>query len=238
MWKEALIGLLFPRRCPVCGEIVVPKGKLICPQCRKKLSDVSGATCMKCGKELAEPDSEYCLVCRKHPRSFEYGAALFHYNEVSARSMVQIKYKNKREYLDFYSREMVDRLGPKIRRMHADALLPVPVHPARRRARGYNQAEELALRISAQMGIPVYKNLLIREKKTAPQKELTPGERLRNLEQAFAVKTDLIPEGLESVILVDDIYTTGSTIEACTRALHRAGIPKVYFIALCIGGDR
>lgn len=237
-WKEQAVGVLFPRRCPVCGEIVMPKGELICPGCRGLLRDVKGNLCLKCGKELVNEDGEYCFGCMRHPKSFVRGAALLNYNEVSAKSMVQIKYKNKREYLDFYSREMVDRLGEKIRGMQGDVLVPVPVHPERLRKRGFNQAQELAARLSKLTGIALCTDLLIRSRKTAPQKELTPGQRLKNLEQAFQVNRESCFREVDSVILVDDIYTTGSTVEACTRVLRKAGIQRVYFLALCIGGDR
>ena len=75
--------------------------------------------------------------------------------------------------------------------------------------------------------------MLVRRKKTAPQKQLNPKERLHNLEEAFAAGA--VPDGVTRVILVDDIYTTGSTMEACARALLRAGVKNVYFIAICIG---
>ncbi len=236
--REALIAILFPRRCPVCEKIVTPKGAKICPGCEKTLSFVSGARCLTCGKELEEQEAEYCLGCRKAKRSFSSGAALLNYNEVSARSMARIKYRNRREYLDYYSEEVVRRLGGTIRRMRAGFLVPVPVHPARKRQRGYNQAEELAVRLSRLTGIPVCAQALVRIRKTAPQKELTPGERLKNLEKAFAVRKEFLPPGADGVILVDDIYTTGSTAEACARALKRAGVQRVYVLSLCIGGDR
>lgn len=236
--REWLTDLLFPRRCPVCGKIVVPKGGLICPGCVKKLSFVKGPVCMRCGKELIWQDGEYCHDCMRHRRSFERGAALLNYNEAAAASMAQIKYKNKREYLDFYSLEMVRRLGKRLAGMGADAFVPVPVHPSRRRTRGFDQAEELADRLSRQTGIPVLKGALIRSKKTMPQKALTPEQRLRNLEQAFLVVPEKLWKGMERVVLVDDIYTTGSTIEACSRVLKRAGIKKIYFVSICIGGDR
>lgn len=237
-WKDALTGILFPRTCPVCGEIILPKGKLICPGCRNKLHYVSGSLCLRCGKELVEEDGEYCFGCLHHPKSFVQGISLLNYEEVSSRSLVQIKYKNKREYLDFYSQEMADKLGGKIKRIKAEAFIPVPVHPARKRTRGFNQAEELALRLSALTDIPVCSDLLIRSRKTAPQKELTPTQRLNNLEQAFQVNTHGKSYGLRTVILVDDIYTTGSTAEACTRVLRAAGIENVYVLTICIGGDK
>lgn len=230
------LDILYPRRCPVCGQIVMPKGRLICPDCLKALAPVRQPCCKKCGKEVTEDTVEYCFDCARHPHSFEYGAALLNYNEAAGRSMARIKYNNRREYLDFYAAATVGRLGGAIRRMDAQALVPVPVHPARLKTRGFNQAEEFARRISGPLGIPVNAALLSRNKNTAPQKDLNPSQRLKNLEEAFVAQQPL--PGLHSVILVDDIYTTGSTIEACARALKRAGISRVYYISICIGGGR
>ena len=204
-----LLDLLFPRRCPVCAGIVMPRGNLICPDCMKKLSWVHRPTCKKCGKEVISDTIEYCCDCTKHRRSFDYGLSLINYDDIAGRSMAQIKYNNKREYLDFYSEAMFRGLGKRILRMGADALVPVPVHRSRLRVRGFNQAEELAWRLSAKTG------------------------RLKNLEQAFTAGH--IPPNIRSVILVDDIYTTGSTIEACTRVLKKAGMEHVYFVTIFIG---
>lgn len=225
--------ILFPRRCPVCDEIVLPRGSLICPECVKILSFVKGPVCKKCGKEVFSDRLEYCFDCTKHTRSFESGRALINYNDAAKDSMVKIKYKNKREYIDFYTEAICRRYGKQIARMRADVLVPVPVHPSRMKTRGYNQAELLARGIGRSLGIPVRSDLLRRSRKTAPQKELNPAERLKNLEQAFEAEGNFV--GIETVILIDDIYTTGSTIEACTRALKRAGVKTVYFLTICIG---
>lgn len=230
---DRIMDILFPRRCPVCGQIVMPKGDLICPGCMGKLSWVRRPTCKKCGKEVLSDTVEYCFDCTRRMRSFDYGLSLINYDDIASRSMAQIKYNNKREYLDFYSEAMFRGLGKQLLRMRADALVPVPVHPSRMRTRGFNQAEELARRLSGKTGIPVNHTILKRSKKTAPQKSLDPSGRLKNLEQAFAA--DHIPPDIHSVILVDDIYTTGSTIEACTRALKRAGMDHVYFVTIFIG---
>lgn len=232
-----LLDVLYPRRCPVCGQIVMPKGGLICEACFKKLSFVRQPVCKKCGKEVLNDTAEYCLDCSRHKRSFDYGIALLNYEEHAKRSMVQIKYKNKRQYLDFYIEAICLRYQKQICHMNADALIPVPIHPSRRRTRGFNQAELLAEGIGRKLEIPVYSGMLIRNKKTAPQKQLNPSERLHNLEQAFGAGE--IVDGVESVILVDDIYTTGSTIEACTRVLKRMGVKRVYVLSVCIGaGER
>lgn len=237
---DALLGLLFPRRCPVCEKILVPGRGLICPECEKKLSLVRPPRCLKCGKEIGAETGEYCMDCLRHPRTFERGAALFNYNEAASRSMARIKYGGRREYLDFYAKAMAQHLGPALRGMKAQALVPVPVHPSRLRERGFNQAAELAWRLGELLGISVDDELLVRTKKTARQKDLGPAQRLANLQQAFSVperrrKAGAIPK---TVILVDDIYTTGSTAEACARVLKAAGVRSVYFAAVCIGGER
>ena len=137
---DFMTDILFPRRCPVCGGIVLPKGDLICPGCMTKLSWVRRPVCKKCGKEVLDETIEYCYDCTRHKRSFDYGLSLINYDDTASRSMARIKYNNRREYLDFYSEAMVRKMGKRIRFMDGDALIPVPVHPSRRRERGFNQA--------------------------------------------------------------------------------------------------
>lgn len=236
MVKETFLNVLFPRRCPVCGEITSPAGSLICPSCFQKLSFVKPPVCKKCGKEIVDETMEYCGDCMGHRHAFEFGVALLNYDETARTVMAQIKYKNKREYLDFFGAAMAKRYGRTVERMAVEAIVPVPVHPSRRRARGFNQAEVLAEVFGKKLGIPVKPEMLIREKRTRPQKELTAAERLKNLSGAFSAGEGI--HGIRRVLLVDDIYTTGSTIEACARVLRNAGVEKVYFAVICMTGGR
>ena len=217
------LDLLYPRRCPVCSEIVMPKGNLICPDCMEKLAFVRRPVCKCCGKEIISPEAKYCFDCTRHPHSFDSGMAL-------------IKYHGRREYLDFYSEAMFRRFGPAIRRLSPDCIIPVPVHKSRLKKRGFNQAQELGIRLSAKTGIPMRTEFLKRTKKTLPQKELDAGARLKNLEQAFVCGR--LPSGIRTVLLVDDIYTTGSTMEACSRALKNAGAERIIPAVICIGSGR
>lgn len=232
-WKETLAGFIFPRRCPVCGGIVLPRGELICPGCVKKLSPVRQPVCMTCGKQLEGGMAEQCGDCMRHPKSFRRNFALLNYNDAARYSMAAVKYRNKREYLDFYGRAVCSRFGRQILRISPDVLVPVPIHSSRMRSRGYNQAELLAGRVGEQLGIPVCPGALRRLKKTLPQKELDPAQRLKNLQQAFAAGQ--LPEGVKTAMLVDDIYTTGSTLEACARILLSMGVKEVYGLTICIG---
>ena len=176
-----ILDVLYPRRCPVCGDITGGFGRMICPDCLRKLSFVKSPVCKKCGKEIEDESMEFCPDCMRHPRAFEYGIALLNYDETARHSMAQIKYNNKREYLDFYGTALTARYGRTIRRMQADALVPVPVHATRKKTRGFNQAEILARVIGKKLGIPVMPEMLVRNKKTLPQKDLSAAERLKNL---------------------------------------------------------
>ena len=104
-WREELTGLVFPRRCPICDDIVRPRGELICPECRSVISFVHEPCCKKCGKTLEDPDREYCGDCLRRTRSFEAGISLLNYEGPAADSIARIKYHNKREYLDYYADE-------------------------------------------------------------------------------------------------------------------------------------
>lgn len=233
------LGLIFPRSCPVCGDIVTPAGALICPDCARTLPLVRQPVCKKCGKEILAELVEYCLDCSRHPRSFEAGMALLNYDEAAGRSMAMIKYKNRREYLDFYAEALSIRFRKQIARIQPELLVPVPVHASRKRARGFNQAEELAKRLGRLWELPVNAGFLVRRRKTDPQKELSPSERLKNLQDAFECRPwALDGEVPHTVVLIDDIYTTGSTVEACTRTLRKAGVERVYVTVICIGSGR
>ena len=191
------------------------------------------AFCLKCGKPLEDEQQEYCADCLKKKHSFDLGRALFSYWGQIRSSLYRLKYGNKREYMDFYSEALCLRYGKLIERIGPDVLVPVPVHPSRKRQRGFNQAQILADKIGRKLEIPV-KELIKRDRKTKPQKELNPAQRLKNLEAAFQAQS--VPLDVKTILLIDDIYTTGSTIEACTRALlkEKADL-KVYFLAVCIG---
>ena len=231
--KALLLDSIYPPRCPVCHEIA-KAGRSICKDCLPLMDFVKGAVCLKCGKELYDESQDSCSDCAALPKSFEYGLALLNYDDISAESMIKIKYKNKREYIKTYARLIALRYGDKIKNTGADALIPVPVHKNRLAARGYNQSAILAEFISSETGIKMADNILFRIKDTKAQKELDPASRLKNLSEAFVCGD--IPGNLHNFIIVDDIYTTGSTAEACTRILKSAGADKVYCISICIGG--
>ena len=234
---RTLLPLLFPRHCPVCDRLL-PYGNTICPACRRILPLVKEPVCLCCGKPVSRQDQKYCYDCRIFPKSFDGGCALYLYNHITAPGMMGLKYHNRRLLADFYSREMVRHRKTFFSRWKADAVVPVPVHPHKRKKRGYNQAELLSAEIASLLNIPHYPNLLLRVVDTLPQKQFSPQARLNNLKKAFRINPAVDSAGIRSVILVDDIYTTGATMEACSRILHQAGIASVYVCSVCIGVSR
>lgn len=230
--KDALVNMVFPRRCPVCDDIVPMGEGLICHQCRTKPQYIREPRCRRCGKQLAGEEKEFCRDCMQRKHVYDYGYALYDYQSMK-KSIYRFKYGKRCEYAAFYAEDICRRLADEIRMMEADAIIPVPVHASRQRSRGYNQAELVAAEISRLAGIAMYDKLVKRIRKTVPQKELTIQERQNNLKKAFHISANVVK--LNRVILVDDIYTTGSTLDAVAMELKRYGVRSVYFIALCIG---
>lgn len=148
-------------------------------------------------------------------------------------SLMDFKYRNRREYADFFAYEIVKRHGRDILEAAPEALVPVPVHWAKRRKRGYNQAKLLANGLSGYLNIPVDDTLIQRRINTIPQKKLDPVQRENNLKKAFLSAKNIVK--YKSVMLVDDIYTTGATVETCTKVLRDIGIHEVYYTSVCIG---
>ena len=222
---------------------------MICPDCEKKVSYVEEPTCLRCGKEIASPEIEYCYDCSSHTRSFRQGVALAVYDPVMRRSVAKFKNQGRMEYADWYAQALWQRYGEQLYTWKIQAVVPVPLHPSRHRKRGYNQAELLAERLARQLNVPVLPKALVRTRKTVAQKYLGGRERQRNLESVFAPGPQagkriwspgdfLFGKNLvagKRILLVDDIYTTGSTAQACTQVLLAAGATEVYLASVCIG---
>ena len=231
MFGNQFLQLLFPRRCPVCDGIVQPAGEMVCVGCLPKLKLLTPPWCMRCGKKLRD-EGEYCKECSDGKHDFSRGRCLYEYDSAAA-SLYRFKYSGRREYAAFYGEQTVEYLGEFIRGVQPDAIIPIPLHRKRRAKRGYNQAELLAREIGKRMGIPVRTKLLLRVKNTTPLKQLNPKERQNNLKKAFLITGNDVK--LKTILLVDDIYTTGSTMDEAARTLRRAGVENICYVALACG---
>lgn len=237
LWKGALEAV-FPTTCPVCGDVVVPKGRRICSDCKKMLPFLQGPACLKCGKPVSLSTDEFCDGCAGRERAFDRSVSVFEYNALMQRMIGDYKFRNRKDLALFFA----DELETGFKNFYADlkvqALVPVPIHPLRKRFRGYNQSEVLCRELSKRLDIPVYE-CLVRHKKTAPQKTLDAAERRKNLTDAMGFEE---PKEFRTacfkpkrVLIVDDIYTTGATAEACADILKGNGIERVYVLNIATG---
>lgn len=229
---ERMLDLLFPRRCPICDNVTGWHDGGVCPSCLQKIVYIREPFCMKCGKQLGGAGEEFCGECLRKKHEYIQGMALYDYGSM-ADSLFRFKYAGRQEYADFYGRQLYERRGAWLAALKPDALVPVPIHSSRKRKRGYNQAELIARALSRRSGIPVNAKLVCRVKKTLPQKNLSERERQNNLKKAFKIRQNDVK--LSTIVIIDDIYTTGSTIDAVSRALKDAGVQKVYYMALAVG---
>ncbi len=235
---QTILNVLYPARCPICGDIIAQAAQMICEACKGQLIYISEPRCKRCSKPIEEEEQEYCSDCNRKHFHYNRGFAVWVYNEAMKNSIAAFKYHSKKEYSSFYIHEMLRHYRKVLQGLSVDAILPVPIHRSKYIERGYNQAELLAKGIGRELKLPVYSKLLIRNKRTLPQKNLSDRERLENLSHAFEMRVEDLKidmKSIKKVLLVDDIYTTGSTVEACSILLKSQGIEEVYFIVLCIG---
>lgn len=234
--KKWMLGILYPARCPMCGK-VIGSGKQICPSCHQRLRYLTEPRCKKCGKKLMgvqEYEQEYCYDCSRKKHVFEQGIAVFEYDDLVSQSIYRYKYKNKREYAAFYADAMKRSCERTFADWGVEAVIPVPLYKKKQRMRGFNQSALLANELADALLLPCDTKGLRRIRSTVPQKELNHVARRKNLEHAFAWKAGReMP--YKTVLLIDDIYTTGSTIDACAEVLLDAGCEKVYFATISIG---
>lgn len=230
--RKHIIRLLYPQRCLVCDEPVSYDEGLICESCRPKLVYITDPRCRRCGKQLSEETQMYCEACLDKKHNYSYGFGVYDYQSVK-QSLFRYKYRGRAEYAAFYAADCYAHLKEEIDCMQADAIIPIPLHWEREQKRGYNQAYEFAKELSKVTKIPLAGKIVKRVKKTAPQKGLDNLQRQNNLKKAFHIHTDVVK--LKRVILVDDIYTTGCTIDAVAKELKQHGVGEIMFLTLSIG---
>lgn len=197
------------------------------------LEKIKKPHCMRCGKHINLEEIEYCVDCARIPKSFKRGYPVFAYEGAIKTALYDFKYKNQREFATFFATCVSMYYKAEFARLSLDGIIPVPIHRRKRKSRGYNQAELLAIELGKQLKLPVFKDYLVRDIYTDPQKELNDQERMENLKNAFKMGANQLK--LKKVLLVDDIYTSGATMEACTQVLRRFGVEEVYCTSVAIG---
>jgi ComF family protein len=224
------LDLLFPPTCVGCASA----GHLLCPACAQKVEPVPSTICRRCGQvqHACVDECAKCRANRSHPLRLVGAAAL--YSFPLRESIHALKYANHPELADPLARYMVVAFAEdRWRRVSAeiDAVVPVPLHKERQDERGYNQSELLAVAFCHAVGLQLAPCWLHRMRATRQQVGLNAPERQQNVDGAFRAETAIRGKTL---LLLDDVYTTGATLSACTHAAMDAGAKAVFALTLAV----
>ncbi len=222
-FRGKALDFLFPRWCVGCGR----EGELICAACRSSLAYIQPPICPRCG--VPQPRAQECPACaQKHLSSIDGIRSPFSFEGVMRQAVHQLKYRNLRILAAPLACLLAGFLAQS--QLPADVLVPVPLHSSRLRERGYNQSELLARELGRLSGIMVQSNCLLRPRPTPPQvRTAALKERQRNVRGAFTCTGRL--DG-RRVLLIDDVATSGATLDACAAALKAAGAASVWGLTL------
>ena len=228
-WKEGIINALFPPRCILCDEVLEEKGSF-CSFCKEKELFMEEPSCKACGRSILRQEESFCGNCKRHHFSFSGGMMLYQLTEEIEGAIIELKYHGRQDKGLFFGRRAGERFHDKLNALGIQGIIPVPIHKERRRKRGYNQTEIIGKGLEQETEIPLHSDFLKRNKKTKALKDCSPAERLQNLLSSMECET--LPPELKRLVLLDDIFTTGATMEACCRKLLDAGAEEVYIMAI------
>ncbi|WP_371218649.1 ComF family protein [Orientia tsutsugamushi] len=227
-----LLNYFFPRQCLTCEQLIqsaLPAG--LCSTCWNKINFITLPFCQKCGRVLPYDygDDVICLKCCHTEPNYELARALLIFNEDSKFLIHAFKYYDKPLIAMMLAQLLYVRYQYNI--LSADYIIPVPIHRFKLLLRGYNQAQVLGKYLSDIAKLPIKSNILIKYKWTKSQTKLTKKERIKNISGSFRINNSEIIKN-KKIILLDDVVTTGTTVNLCTKLLKNAGAKSVF--VLCI----
>lgn len=225
------LHVVFPMNCRTCDKALeddpVP---FFCQCCWNRIEPIRSPSCPRCAHPFPSPyalahnPEHLCGPCRKHPPAYHRAWTPYAYQSPLKEAIGLLKYRGKTHLAPALA-HLIAQTHPSP--SNVDVLIAVPLHPDRLREREYNQALLLAHHLGRQWNLPVLIDVLRRTKPTPPQTSLTRRERLKNLRRCFAVATPSAVAG-KTTLLVDDVFTTGTTVNECAKALRKAGAEAVY----------
>lgn len=221
--REKVIDFFFPRRCVGCGKL----GDLLCSGCIQKLPRLLSPFCQKCGKP--ESSGVLCPACWGQKTEIDGIRSVFRFEGTVRRAIHELKYRSIKSIADCLAGFMAEYLHEN--RVPGDILVPVPLHIKRLTERGYNQSGLIAQKLGERVSMPVIKGHLYRIKDSLPQaRTTTVDERRKNVDKAFSCRYEDLHG--KTLILIDDVCTSGATLESCAAALKAAGAASVWGFTL------
>lgn len=220
-----LLDFIYPPFCGNCGSRLKDGQRNICPSCWQSLKLIEPPFCRRCGLPL-DSTGPLCPACRTRQHLFSFARSAGLFSDSLQQIIHLLKYRHRKSLARPLA-GMLATLMQQDRRFAAmEAILPVPLHPARERSRGYNQSERIAFHLARRTGLPQLKHILSRRRNTPSQSSLGWVHRKLNVQGAFRIDRPKAVSGIR-LILVDDVLTTGATVDASTEALLEADAREV-----------
>lgn len=236
----SILNLLYPSACEACGIKTHAWNQNICGSCYKKIKKRQPPFCIKCGKELpGSPEMKnICNDCKKACIYFDRAASVFHYDDILKNLVHSFKYKKTISLAKEFSDLAVGFMEEYSIGMDSDMVLSIPMHPFRLFKREINPSEILAKNIAKKTGLKYSHGILKKIRNTTPQSRLARNERIHSVKNSFSLrKNKKTAIRNKNILLVDDLFTTGSTVNECAKVLKEAGSRSVEVITLA-RGDR
>ena len=226
--KETAVELFFPRRCPLCGALI-QYNERICSRCAKDMVFIRRPICRKCGRPLGTCD------CGRERYAYTRNVSPLIYTRAARRGIHRMKFRNVPSSCRYFGKLMAcvvrsEYLDADIR---IDCVIGVPMHPEEQRKRGYNQANLLAETVASELELPYLNRVLVKYRRNQKQHMLSLVERRKNIKDVFRVARPEAVAG-KTVLLCDDVTTSGSTINECTLMLLNAGAKEVYCVTATV----
>jgi len=233
---KRLLDILYPRRCIGCGVSSPETFRYVCWDCWSDTARVEAPFCDLCGDPVAGAvDHDFiCYTCSSEKPSFDGARSAARYDGVVGEALRQLKYEQALWLAPDIAGILLNCIQAEYPGLQFDLLVPVPLHHVRRRHRGYNQSAVLARELGRKIGCQSHPGLLRRIRPTTSQTNLTAKERLSNVNKAFQSRKANRLEG-RKVLLVDDVMTTGATVNACAKSLKKGGAASVHVITAARG---
>ncbi len=229
---QKLLNFVLPPVCPFCRTLV-SENKTACGPCWSQIQFISAPYCPQCAKPFefgSAVNDLKCAKCLSNPPAFKATRAVFRYDDFSRKLILSFKHHNAIHMGPLLAQWMYTHSEDILR--NVDFLIPIPLHWTRLLKRGYNQAAILSKEISKLSNVPTKLKVLERVRRTPTQGSLTPKQRQDNVRGAFHVPASAIPiiQG-KTLVLIDDVITTGATLDACAKTLIKAGVKEVRVIS-------
>lgn len=229
---DALASLTVPAPCRICRE-PISDGSFapVCAICLDRMPRLPGPICCGCGRYFpsgvaADTPAPKCQLCRREVYSFDRARSFAIYENETVRAITVLKHQPILPLGHWFARQLAEMVLAWDEGIFPDVVVPVPLHASRQKERGYNQADLIARPLAQRLGLPYLPHALIRTRPRPNKLRLTRKERWRVVRGAYSTREGRQVDNLR-VLLVDDVFTTGATLDACSRALRKAGAVRV-----------